>query len=422
MKPLFRSFAFWIVSALVLIVVVTLGILFSLRDEIAGAVSLAQCIKTARRTVAAGKEVLAVEVPHEELPVPNAYDDFERARQALVRWQLFEGAYEDDDLPAQRALLKENAKALALLRAGLAHVHRTPRAKELAKGYDFISRPGAPARLLAMQARVRAADGDLPGAADAALDAVRYGTQISYGRSMVEGLLGFSSQSRGREELWRILDHLDAETAQAAAKRMETLITAQIPLADLWQEEMWGCILFFQEQIINPSDKSQENRGARNLLQQEVHLYMQAMQARIDNARLPYARQRRLPKPKFSAAQWLIPDERFTNAAYAEHEAKAALLLVALALQAYQREHGHYPDKLEALTPTCLARVPDDPFADGGALRYRLQENGYLLYSIGPDGKDNGGKPVEKKRSKDAQERFAIDENSKGDIVAGVHR
>jgi hypothetical protein len=63
---------------------------------------------------------------------------------------------------------------------------------------------------------------------------------------------------------------------------------------------------------------------------------------------------------------------------------------VALMLSAYRTEHGQYPDALHALTPKYLAAQPKDPWSNGD-YRYRRQDDGYLLYSIGPNGKDDGG-------------------------------
>jgi hypothetical protein len=43
------------------------------------------------------------------------------------------------------------------------------------------------------------------------------------------------------------------------------------------------------------------------------------------------------------------------------------------------------------LVPAVLSRVPLDPF-DAAPLRYRRLDKGVVVYSIGPDGEDNGGK------------------------------
>ena len=49
------------------------------------------------------------------------------------------------------------------------------------------------------------------------------------------------------------------------------------------------------------------------------------------------------------------------------------------------------PKSLEELTPGYLTEVPPDPF-DGEPLRYARTDEGYVLYSIGEDGEDDGGK------------------------------
>jgi hypothetical protein len=66
-------------------------------------------------------------------------------------------------------------------------------------------------------------------------------------------------------------------------------------------------------------------------------------------------------------------------------------LHVAFALAAYQRDNGRYPAKLDDLAPKYLARVPGDIFS-GKALIYRPAKKGYLLYSVGVNGKDEGGR------------------------------
>jgi hypothetical protein len=66
-------------------------------------------------------------------------------------------------------------------------------------------------------------------------------------------------------------------------------------------------------------------------------------------------------------------------------------LHVAFALAAYQREHGNYPKTLDALAPKYLPHVPPDLFS-GKALVYHPSEKGYLLYSVGVNGRDEQGR------------------------------
>jgi hypothetical protein len=69
------------------------------------------------------------------------------------------------------------------------------------------------------------------------------------------------------------------------------------------------------------------------------------------------------------------------------------VVITAIALKRYQLKHGNHPRNLDALVPEFLAAVPFDP-VDGRALRYRLNRDGtYLLYSVGENGKDDGGNP-----------------------------
>jgi hypothetical protein len=63
---------------------------------------------------------------------------------------------------------------------------------------------------------------------------------------------------------------------------------------------------------------------------------------------------------------------------------------VALAVERFRLKEGRLPDSLEQLKPAFLEAVPEDPF-DGKPLRYKKLGKGYLVYSIGPDGADNGG-------------------------------
>jgi hypothetical protein len=66
-------------------------------------------------------------------------------------------------------------------------------------------------------------------------------------------------------------------------------------------------------------------------------------------------------------------------------------LYLAFALAAYQRDNGRYPKQLDALTPKYLDKVSNDMFS-GKPLVYRPAENGYLLYSVGVNGRDEQGR------------------------------
>ncbi len=67
------------------------------------------------------------------------------------------------------------------------------------------------------------------------------------------------------------------------------------------------------------------------------------------------------------------------------------LIETALALAAYRARHGNYPEKLDALVPELLPKLPADLFAPGKTLIYRREGDGYVLYSVYKDGVDDGG-------------------------------
>jgi hypothetical protein len=70
-----------------------------------------------------------------------------------------------------------------------------------------------------------------------------------------------------------------------------------------------------------------------------------------------------------------------------------------LAIERYRLATGKLPDTLADLMPTYLDAVPKDPF-DGEDLKYKKLETGFVVYSIGEDGNDDGGKEKSRKRSR----------------------
>ncbi len=64
---------------------------------------------------------------------------------------------------------------------------------------------------------------------------------------------------------------------------------------------------------------------------------------------------------------------------------------VACALERHHLAHGRYPKTLQDLAPTALKSLPED-WMSGHPFLYRPTEDGrFELWSVGPDGKDDGG-------------------------------
>jgi hypothetical protein len=87
----------------------------------------------------------------------------------------------------------------------------------------------------------------------------------------------------------------------------------------------------------------------------------------------------------------LLPGNSAATSAEDRSTMQFELTKLAFALAAYRADHGSYPEKLADLTPKYVADIPKDIFNDAD-LHYKHEGAGYLLYSVGINGKDNGGK------------------------------
>lgn len=75
-------------------------------------------------------------------------------------------------------------------------------------------------------------------------------------------------------------------------------------------------------------------------------------------------------------------------------------LPLVLALMQYRITHGNYPADLnELIRASLLDRLPIDPYSDS-TYAYRQAENGFILYSMGPNFVDDGGVPATNKNGK----------------------
>lgn len=70
-------------------------------------------------------------------------------------------------------------------------------------------------------------------------------------------------------------------------------------------------------------------------------------------------------------------------------------LLAAIACELYKRKFNQYPPSLDSLPISLLAQAPIDLF-DGKPLRYTLRDAKPVIYSLGPDRKDDHARPFAK--------------------------
>jgi hypothetical protein len=101
---------------------------------------------------------------------------------------------------------------------------------------------------------------------------------------------------------------------------------------------------------------------------------------------------------EYAALSMLIPDVESLLARVDASQAQVAGARLMVGLEQYRAAHSTYPEKLTDLVPEIFRELPADPFfADG--FRYRrldaasdTEHRSYILYSVGRDGQDNGGK------------------------------
>jgi hypothetical protein len=305
------------------------------------------------------------QTPLPPLPNPNGYDDLVKAGQT-VSGNL--DGIADRSTEELQALVDSNLEALRRLRVGLSRDCAIPTEAAIAN-FNLISRDLTVFRSLA---RLLNAEGQLAerknrpaDAAQSYIDAWRLGAKISHGGLLINRLVGIACESTGNISLVKLLPKLQCEELGPLIQQLVA-----------WSEVL-----------------SNEERFAR-------------------------AQMGSFPNPiKLVSDRWSARAAR--NSSERRHDLAAArlrLFIVELALRKYQCDEGKVSADLQSLAPKYLQGLPPDPFT-GEKLTYRPTATNWLLYSVGPNRLDDGGKPMVK--STDAKSRApdsADDRKFPGDV------
>ena len=399
------------------------------------------------------QEMPVVSIPQPVMPNPNAFLTFNAAADQMldsgkigyaISARHGTGIKDDREYTwaEKQKLVSENSPVLAMLRNGLNQEYVNPPARSFRTLFPYYAKYRGMARLLGLEASVAAHRGDYAGAASASMDAMEMGAQMPHGSVLIGGLVGIACQAIGRRPLWQHVDHLDARQARTAIQRMEKIRSKSVPFSATLQEEKWSTQAGLLEILRQPNTLASLTAGTgapapafvnSPILSQIAFMvyskrrimndYTTYMDREIARAKLPFGSAPPTAIPHDPVVEILAPEFEYAGLKWAETDAKNGLIEVTLALRVFKLEHGSYPDSLSALTPGILPKLPRDPFAKGNAFGYRRVKSNYVLYSVGPDGKDDGGTPIDTgvSRSGNPNQRYLVQPNSKGDIVAGTN-
>jgi hypothetical protein len=285
------------------------------------------------------------------LPYPNGYNDFLQAGPLVTGKVSDYPTLNPDDL---RAVVSTNAEALRLLRLGLTRQCLMPLDGGLTNASGVISQLADMkhlAQLLAAEGRLMEFDNRPAEAAHSYLQDIQFGNELSRGGLLITRLVGIACENIGRQGLVRVVPQLSGPEARQVIGKLEKIDATRAPWAETLENENY----YIRQQL----------RGYRNPLMRFVSLW---------NTR------------------------RMVGKAEVRHKmtlAQERLLTTELALRCCQAEGHPLPLRLDDLVTNYLSRLPADPFS-AQAVVYRPHGTNWLLYSVGPDGVDDGGKPAQR--------------------------
>lgn len=384
------------------------------------------------------------------MPNPNGYDYFHRASAAYVGDstgvdEITAASISDKPkkypLAAKEAWLKKNAKALHLLREGLKY----PALHPPIRSYFYMDFPQNAAnrelaRALAVESHARAARGDWNGAVKSVLDGYHFGNEIARGGNLITGLISVAIWAISLRELGNLIPHTNAATAKVAAASMEKIYLERYPYYETLQDEKWFNIGANLELMRKPSWRWNRVRDMDSLNFQDspspswiknaqmfliskrslLNNWTTTMDVLIQNAQQTYPAVQHVSDTGDPLIDTLLPVFKRARWNWARNDTFAVEIMTMYALHAYKLDHGRYPENLSALEPAYLPKIPSDPFDGMHSLHYQLQGENYLLWSIGPDGANNHGKPIINSNS--GRRRYAFTSpDGKGDVVAGIN-
>jgi hypothetical protein len=317
-------------------------------------------------------------------------------------------------LADQKLLVGKNKAALARLRQGFGMPCRIPRVLSFTETFPYLSESRDIARLLSAEAEVKMAAGDYGGAFSSGIDGIHLGHDYLRGGVLIHALVGVAIQAIVQQPMVRAVDKLPADQADRLVERLQQIILTRVPNEQVIKEEHYSTLGSLARmpssdfaKVMSPSDIGEGVNGdepenvraksafgsvvwhfTRDKTLRDLEGYYTAIER--EAAKPPTERQP-VPEPG-GLARIFAPV--FTNALTKldDIDLRNRLLLCAAAVRSYRLKHGKLPSSLTdlGLDPKMLV----DPYS-GKDLVYRPGNSDYLLYSVGADGRDDGGVPAD---------------------------
>jgi len=315
--------------------------------------------------------------------------------------------------------ISDNQQALELLHKGAAAEHfRYP--VDLTAGFAALmpdlSEIREAARLIRLEAVLHAENAEPQLATDSVMSGLGLARSLVKEPILLSQLVRIACQALAVSTLEQVINRTELTDKQLAElgeciANAETLSDISVGFVG---ERCIGISIFTEPESFaggmpaTPSPSLGLYR-ATGLADKGALIYLDMMQACIEATRLPpHQRQKATDaaQAKLAATSKIhvllhIFAPAFSRVTTLDIRSLAQLRTAraALAIQRYRLATSKLPDALADLVPTYLDAVPKDPF-DGKDLRYKKLETGFVVYSIGEDGSDDGGKERPPKRQR----------------------
>ncbi|MFN3648182.1 MAG: hypothetical protein ACK47B_01275 [Armatimonadota bacterium] len=364
-------------------------------------------------------------LPPDTLPAPRGYLQGRAASQELLRSRSrVPNTWPNGSTTELEAAVAPVRPALQRLRASFGEEWRVPTSILTAARFQDYGAFREAARCFTVEAILAERRGDHDAALQHRIDALELGVRLRRGDGIMGILVGGAVNAigvAGIETLPERASPAALETALTRLRRIEAdwpslhqslEIEALVARADLarYLHELNARSLPQQWQALDDLGDFGSGEKLRLLLTPR-----RAAAARVD----AYYRASvaELMKPPGTRVKVSVPDDpwvkRFCTvlpAAYGTRDrSQVALLVGALAVERWQREHGRYPRSMEELSGKWLPEAPVDAWER--PLVYRLRNGRPLLYSLGPDGIDDGGRSL--------PPGGHLDDGARGDLAWG---